>query len=56
MERKEYLVKEISGDYAYLENTENPDAEPKCVALALLPEGTDVGSRLRYEMFEYSLL
>ncbi len=56
MEPRDYVVREISGDYAYLENLVDPGAEWKCVALALLPEGTDTGSRLRYELFEYSLV
>ena len=39
-ERIDYIVKQIDGDYAYLERLEKPegqDDELKCVARALLP-------------------
>ncbi len=52
-----YEVDSIQGEYAYLirTDTEYPD-EPMVVAMALLPEGIDVGSRLKWENLEYSLL
>lgn len=50
-----YTVKEINGDYAYLENIDHPDWELKCVARALLPEDISEGVKLQYEMFEYSI-
>ncbi|MBQ8951338.1 MAG: chorismate--pyruvate lyase [Eubacterium sp.] len=55
-ERIEYTVERIDGDYAYLKNMAEPDEEPKCVARALLPEEISEGSRLSYEMFQYSLI
>lgn len=55
-ERIEYVVNRIDGDYAYLGNLSEPSAEEKCVARALLPEGISEGSRLAYELFEYSLI
>ena len=55
-ERIEYTVERIDGDYAYLKNQEDPDEELKCVARALLPEEISEGSKLAYEMFQYSLI
>lgn len=55
-DRIEYVVNRIDGDYAYLGNLSEPLAEEKCVARALLPEGISEGSRLAYELFEYSLI
>ena len=55
-ERIEYTVERIDGDYAYLKNLEEPDEEMKCVARALLPEEISEGSKLAYEMFQYSLI
>ena len=54
-ERIEYTVERIDGDYAYLKNIAEPDEEPMCVARALLPEGISEGTKLAYEMFQYSI-
>ena len=51
-----YYVKRIDGDYAYLQNEEDPSAEEKCVARALLPVEIVEGSRLKYEMFQYEMI
>lgn len=53
MEPKDYTVKRIAGEYATLEDGAG---EELFIALALLPEGTDEGSRLHYEAFCYTLL
>ncbi|MCC8128934.1 MAG: chorismate--pyruvate lyase [Clostridiales bacterium] len=53
---KEYVVAQITGDYAMLRRTDAPSDQLNQVALALLPEGLEVGSRLRWEMFVYTLL
>ncbi len=53
-ERIDYFVARIDGDYAYLKVSE--DSEEKCVARALLPEGIVEGSKVAYEMMEYTLL
>ena len=53
MEPKNYTVKRISGEYATLLDE---SGEELFIALALLPEGTDEGSRLHYEAFSYELL
>lgn len=55
-ERIEYIVERIDGDYAYLRNVDAPDEELKCVARALLPEETSEGTKLAYEMFQYSII
>ena len=52
METKIYTVSRIEGEYAYL-CAEGEDEE-LFIAMALLPQGVDVGSRLRYENFEFS--
>ncbi|MBR3772660.1 MAG: chorismate--pyruvate lyase [Clostridium sp.] len=51
----EYIVAKLDGDYAYLERTDAPEEELKCVARALLPEAIMEGTELRYEMLEYSV-
>ena len=53
---KEYVVAQITGDYAILRRTDAPSDQSNQVALALLPEGLEVGSRLRWELFAYTLL
>lgn len=54
MEEKDYIVNRIEGEYAYLKDLKT--GEEIFIALALLPLGTDVGSKLHYEMLEYTLL
>ena len=54
MEPKDYIVIKITGEYATLQ--EIGTEEELFIALALLPSGTDIGSRLHYEMLEYTLL
>lgn len=51
----EYVVARIDGDYAYLQQEENPQEELKCVARALLPLELAEGTRLHYEMMEYTI-
>ncbi len=53
MEPKNYTVLKIEGDYAILKEDET--GAEVFIALALLPEGVDEGTRLRYEMFSYSM-
>jgi len=54
MEPKDYTVTKIEGEYAYL--TEDSTGEQVFIALALLPDGTDVGTRLHSEMFVYTII
>lgn len=49
----DYTVTRIEGEYAYLTDE---NGEEVFIALALLPMGTTLGSRLHCEMFEYTLL
>ena len=53
MEAKDYIVIKIEGEYATLQNVE--DGGEIFIAMALLPEGVDLHSRLHFENFEYSL-
>lgn len=56
MEPRDYIVEQIDGDYAHLRSLDEPDADTKLVARALLPAEINEGSRLHYEMFEYTLM
>ena len=51
-----YIIR-IEGEYAYLRHA-NPCSmcEDLMVALALLPEGADIGSSIFYEAGEYTLV
>ncbi len=48
-----YLVTDIEGDYAVLRT---PAGVENRVAMALLPEGVDIGTQLLFEDFEYSVI
>ena len=54
MEVKFYTVTRIEGEYAYIleENTDNE----LFIAMALLPAGVDIGTKLKYEMLEYEII
>lgn len=54
MEPKDYTVSKIEGEYAYLKDTES--GNEVFIALALLPPGVDVGSKIHGEMFSYTLI
>lgn len=54
MEERIYKVSKIEGEYAVLIDEKSGD--DLFIALALLPEGTDLGSRLLWKEFEYSLI
>ena len=56
MEPKNYTVIKIEGEYAYLRDDASPDTAPLFIALALLPMGTDEGTRLHCELFEYTII
>ena len=56
MEPKDYVVTKIEGEYAYLKEIGGASDAELFIALALLPSGTDTGSRLHYEMLEYTLV
>lgn len=54
MEPKDYILEKIDGEYAYLKDICSSDEV--FIALALLPNGADVGTKLHFEMFEYSII
>ena len=54
MEPKDYIVVKIEGEYATLRDLETK--EELFIALALLPPGTDLGTKLHYEMLEYDIV
>lgn len=56
MEPKNYIVSKIEGEYAYLKEIDKADADEVFIALALLPPGVDVGTRLHSELFNYTII
>lgn len=54
MEPKDYIVIKIEGEYATLSDVET--GGEVFIAMALLPFGTDIGTKLHYELFEYSIV
>lgn len=53
MDEKIYTVKDISGEYATLADELS---EELFIALALLPLGVDIGTRLKYVFPDFSVL
>lgn len=53
MEPKDYVVIKIEGEYATLQNV--CDGGEIFIAMALLPEGVDMGSELHFKNFEYTI-
>ena len=59
MNRFEYVVVDIDGDYAHLRRTDietDEEDELKLVARALLPAEIAEGTRLLYEWMQYSII
>lgn len=54
MESKNYTLIKIEGEYATLRDEDS--GEELFIAMALLPLGVDIGTRLHYEMLEYSII
>lgn len=54
MEPKDYVIIKIEGEYATLQDVESK--EELFIAMALLPAGCDVGTKLHYEMLEYTIV
>lgn len=53
----EYVVESVEGDYAYLRRTDEQDSgEPLFIAMALLPQGTEQGTRLHWEDLTYTII
>ena len=53
MELKDYIVAKIDGDYALLKDLST--GEELLIARALIPEESDEGTKLHYEMLSYSV-
>ncbi len=59
MEPKDFIVVKIEGEYAYLRDIAKADAnaeEDMFIAMALLPPNVMIGTKLHYEMFQYTLI
>ena len=54
MDNRVYTVTRIEGEYAYIAAEEG--GEELFIAMALLPIGVDVGSRLEYCFPEFTLI
>ncbi len=53
---KDYVVTKIEGEYAYLREINGSSDDELFIALALLPLGVDIGTKLHYEMLEYTII
>ena len=53
---KDYTVVKIEGEYAYLRADGEGVENDLFIAMALLPHGIDVGTRLHYEMLSYTVI
>ena len=51
-----YTVVSIDGDYSNLKRTDIESENIKLVAWALLPEGINEGTNLKYEMLQYEII
>lgn len=56
MEPKDYIVSKIEGEYAYLRRLDIDNDEELFIAMALLPMGVDIGTKLHYECMEYTVV
>lgn len=56
MNRFEYVVVSIDGDYANLRRTDVETDELKLVARALLPAEINEGTKLLYEWMQYTII
>jgi len=56
MENTVFEVSRIEGEYAYIKNTNDANAEEIFIALALLPFGVDIGTKLLFSDLEYTVL
>ncbi len=54
MEPHDYIVIKIEGEYATLKDTDSGDE--LFIALFLLPDGVDIGTRLHYEALSYEIV
>lgn len=52
----DYVVVKLYGDYADLKRTDIESDELLMIARALLPDDVEEGTKLHYEMFEYTVI
>lgn len=55
METWYYIVEKIDGDYAHLRKLDMQEEDLKLVARAMLPPEITEGTKLKYELLEYTL-
>ena len=55
MEPKDYILVKIEGEYAYLREIGKGEESEVFIALALLPMGADIGTKLHCEFFQYTI-
>ncbi len=56
MEPRDYIVSKIEGEYAYLRCVDGAYDQEIYIAMALLPPNVDVGTKLHYEMLQYTII
>ncbi len=56
MESAVYIVDSFDGDYVHLRRTDIESDDLKLVARALLPPEIREGTKLKYEMLQYSIM
>ena len=56
METKIYKIAKIEGEYAYLHDLSGKCDEDLFIAMALLPPDINIGTKLHWEMFQYSVI
>lgn len=52
----DYVVVKLYGDYADLKRADIASDELLMIARALLPDEVEEGTKLHYEMFEYTII
>ena len=53
---RDSVIVRIEGEYAYLREIGKTEEDDIFIALALLPVGADIGTKLHYEMLEYTVI
>jgi hypothetical protein len=56
MEPKDYTVIKIEGEYAYLREDGDTSGNDVFIAMALLPLGVDIGTKLCYEFPDFKVV
>jgi len=56
MQPKDYIIVKIEGEYAYLRDLSGECSEDLFIAMALLPQDVNIGTKLHCEMFQYSVI